>query len=110
LVGRGPYAEQESLTKDKSKYGSLATRDYDFSDCDAPTPSYRAYPFDYPGKKFSMHSGQSEADVAVLNNSLVCAGNARTGSAKQKVMNSEEDYDAIKARRNAYEEALFKVR
>jgi hypothetical protein len=57
-----------------------------------------------------MHSGQSEADVAVLNNSLVCAGNARTGSAKQKVMNSEEDYDAIKARRNAYEEALFKVR
>lgn len=109
LVGRGPYAEQESVSKDKSKYGSVAAKDHDFSQSERPTPSYRTYPPDYPYNQFFAHSGQTEADASVLNNVVVCVGPERTGSSKQKLFNSPEDYDGVKARRNAYEDAMFKV-
>lgn len=109
LVGRGPYAEQESLLKDKSKYGSLPARDFDFSQSEQPTPSYRTFPADYNYNQFFSHSGQSDADASVLNTSVVCVAPERSGISKQKMTYSPEDYDGPKMRRNVYEDALFKV-
>ena len=59
LIGRGPYAEQQRRTKDDSKYGSVPARDYDYSEAEHPTPSYRTLPSDVPKKSFFSHSGQT---------------------------------------------------
>ena len=111
LVGRGPYAEQERVLKDKSKYGSITAREYDYSRCDRPTPSYRTYPPDYPYELFFSHSGQTENDVDVLNADVVSVGSERSSGSigKKRLWQSPEDYDGVKARRNMYEEALFKI-
>jgi paired amphipathic helix protein Sin3a len=107
LIGRGPYADQENALKDKSKYGAVPRREYDYSHCESPTPSYRTIPSDYPQSLFFSHSGQTEADAAVLNSSLFCVVSQR--SSKQRYMLSPEKYDGVRARRNVHEEAMFKV-
>jgi paired amphipathic helix protein Sin3a len=107
LIGRGPYADQENALKDKSKYGSVPRREYDYSHCEHPTPSYRSIPSDYPQSLFFSHSGQTESDAAVLNSSLLCVVPER--NSKQRYMLSPEEYDGVKARRNVHEEAMFKV-
>jgi len=109
LVNRGPYAEQQRALKDRSKYGSVTARDYDYSQCEHPTPSYREYPHDFPYDEFHNHSGQSEMEAAILNNRVVCVGPERTGGSKQRLYLSPEEYDGVKIRRNMYEDALFKV-
>lgn len=107
MIGRGPYANQENALKDKSKYGCLSRRDIDFSHSENPSPSYFTIPSDYPQSLFFSHSGQTEVDAAVLNNSLVCVIPQR--SVKQRYMLSPEEYDGVKARRNVHEEAMFRV-
>lgn len=110
LVERGPYADSLRLKKDMSKYGSITTRLYDFSNCDHPTPSYRTYPSDYPYDLFHFHSGRSLADASVLNDTLICIGHGRTGPrSRARLLHSPEDYNGIKIRRNQYEDALAKV-
>lgn len=111
LVGRGPYAEQERGAKDKSKFGSMTARDFDYSRCDHYSPSYFSYPIECPLDQFMTFSGQSEEEAAVLNNEVVCVGAERgNGSGgKQRILNSPEEYDGVKARRNAYEDAMFKI-
>lgn len=89
--------------KDKSKYGSKRSRDFDFRDVDRPTPSYAPIPRDYPSALFMSHHGQSEEEAKVLNDTLVCVGNKMPGT------ESPEDFDAINIRRNAYEEAMFRI-
>jgi hypothetical protein len=101
LVGRGPYALQQSTMKDRSKYGALSIRMCDFSRSDNPTPSYWTYPSDHPQKKYS-HSGQSKDEGAVLNNVVVCVD-------RDNKRISMEDYDGPKVRKNLYEEIMFKV-
>ena len=103
LVGRGPYADQEMAMKDKSKYGSTRTRDFDFRDCDRPTPSYVTVPADYPASLFVSHTGQTEEDALVLNSKLICVGQ------QMRLSGSPEDYDAVRIRRNVYEEAMFRI-
>lgn len=84
------------------------TRDFDFSHCERPTPSYCTYPTDYPRSLFLSNSGQIEnPDTIVLNNSVVCIGPER--SSRSPLSYSPESYDGVRFRRNAYEEALFKV-
>lgn len=63
LHGRGPYADQKMLEKDRSTYGTLRAQDYDYSGCDQPTPSYRSYPSDYPKEKFFCHPTQSPEEA-----------------------------------------------
>jgi histone deacetylase complex regulatory component SIN3 len=104
LIGRGPYAKQENTIKDKSKYGTKRTKDFDAPDSERPIPSYAAYPSDYPNDLFMQHTGQTEEDLQVLNNATVCIS-----SEKMRNSASPEDYDAIRARRNAYEEAMFRI-
>lgn len=104
LVGRGPYARQESYIKDKSKYGSKRAKDYDFHDCERPTPSYVSYPLDYPTRLFMQHTGKNDQDVQVLNDEMVCVGPEDVPSS-----GSLEDYNAVKVRKNAYEEAMFRI-
>ena len=104
LTGRGPYADQEMSFKDKSKYGSTRCRDFDFRDCDRPTPSYVFYPADYPTSLFMSNSGQTEDDATVLESKLICVG-----AEHMRLSNSPEDYDAVRIRRNAYEEAMFRI-
>jgi paired amphipathic helix protein Sin3a len=104
LVGRGQYADQETSFKDKSKYGSTRSRDFDFRDCDRPTPSYVTHPVDYPTSLFVSNSGQNEGDAKVLNNKLICVG-----AEKMRLSGSPEDYEAVRIRRNAYEEAMFRI-
>ena len=105
LVGRGHFADQENLLKDKSKYGDKQVRDFEFSGCDKPTPSYRSLPSDYPVNLFHSHSGQSGTDASVLNNSVVCVPARRT----HQMVWSPEEYDGPAERNNVYEENLFKV-
>lgn len=110
LVGRGPYAEQESAMKDKSTYGYITVREYDISPGDHPNPSYRHYPQDFPSNEFFTHSGQSEEEALLLNNSLFIIGNQRTSpSTKQRLLYSPEDYDGIKIRKNVYEDTMAKI-
>lgn len=90
--------------KDQSKFGSKRSRDFDFRDCDRPTPSYVTYPKDYPSTRFMAHTGQTEHDAKVLNGELLCVG-----AEKMRLSGSPEDYDASKIRRNAYEEAMFRI-
>jgi histone deacetylase complex regulatory component SIN3 len=93
-----------------SKYGSIPTKNVDFSNCERPTPSYSAYPIDYPYDDLHTHSGKTLADAAVLNDTLVCIGHGRTGPlTKARLLHSPEDYDGIKIRKNEYEDALAKV-
>lgn len=105
LVGRGHYADQANLVKDKSKYGDKQVRDFDFAGCDKPTPSYRSVPSDYPMNLFHSHSGQSGMDASVLNSSFVCVP-ARRGT---RLVWSPDEYDGPSERNNAYEENMFKV-
>jgi paired amphipathic helix protein Sin3a len=105
LIGRGPYADQQAHQKDKSKYGAKRIRDFEFRDPKRPTPSYAEYPKDYPADLFMTHTGQSEEDAQVLNFKLVCIPPADKASNVQ----SPEDYDAVKIRRNMYEEAMFRI-
>lgn len=103
LVGRGHLADQEKLEKDRSKYGALPTREMDFSQCDRPTPSYRAYPPDYPNDLFASHSGQSNLDASVLNERVVCVPDRR------RMIWSPEEFDGPSERHNVYEESMFRV-
>ena len=103
LIGRGPYAQQEAEFKDKSKYGALRTKDFDFTGCEHPTPSYRTYPCDYPQSLFNSHPGQSEMEAAVLNSNVVCVG-TKNGSFR-----TIEDCNGSKRRHNIYEEAMFQI-
>lgn len=110
LIHRGPYAEQERVVKDKSKYGALTTREYDLSQSKLITPSYRTYPPDYPFKDFFTHSGRTEEDAQVLNDKIISIGNERSSpSKKQRLLHSPEDYDGVRIRRNAYEDAMAKI-
>ena len=96
--------------KDKSKYGSLTCREWDTSLCDGASPSYKTYPSDYPYEDFFTHSGQTEGDASVLNTSVVCVRNEKkVSSSKMRLMDSLEEYDGVRTRRNIYEEALAKV-
>jgi paired amphipathic helix protein Sin3a len=95
LIGRGPYADQQCSQKDKSKFGAKRGRDIELSI--RMSPSYSEYPKDYPHDLFMSHTGQSEEDLQVLNSNLVSVGNDKTPIC------------AVKARRNAYEEAMFKI-
>lgn len=90
--------------KCKHKCGSKRTRDYDFSDTENPTPSYYVIPSDFPKALFFSHAGQSDEDRNQLNYDVVCVGASTMPGTE-----SPEDYDAIKIRRNAYEEAMFRI-
>jgi paired amphipathic helix protein Sin3a len=103
LIGRGPYARQEMLFKDKSKYGATPSCEFEMKDGEErPTPSYVTYPPDYPSSLFFNNSGQTDGDTAVLNESLACVGD-------ENKSRSIEDSDAVAKRRNAYEQALFRI-
>ena len=101
LIGRGPYATQEAARTDRSKYGSLRARDMDLVDCEQPTPSYRAYPSDYPSAVFLVHPSRHQLESQMLNDDFVAIPAKRS-----KVTDSLETYDGIKKRHNAYEEAM----
>eukprot|EP00934_Nitzschia_sp_Nitz4_P006570 Nitzschia sp. Nitz4//scaffold106_size73319//51333//55917//NITZ4_005742-RA/size73319-augustus-gene-0.6-mRNA-1//1//CDS//3329532538//6560//frame0 len=104
LVGRGPYADQQNQLKDKTKFGAKRSRDYDYSGSEHPTPSYFSLPSDYPQELFMKYTGKTLRDQQVLNDTMICVGaNNMPGT------ESPEDYDAIKIRRNAYEEAMFRI-
>jgi paired amphipathic helix protein Sin3a len=62
------------------------------------------YPSDYPTSLFISNSGQAEDDATVLNNKLICVGNET-----MPLSGSPEDYEAVRLRRNAYEEAMFRI-
>ena len=104
MISRGPYADQEMNLKNKSKYGAKRSRDFDLRDSERPTPSYAVMPTDYPSTLFFSHTGQTDNDVEVLNDTLVCVG-----AEKMKSSGSPEDYDALKVRKNVYEEAMFRI-
>lgn len=95
LIGRGPYADQQSSQKDKSKYGTKRARDMDLSS--KSSPSYAEYPKDYPSDLFMSHTGQLEEDSQVLNSTLVSDGKDKTSIC------------AVKTRHNAYEDAMFRI-
>jgi histone deacetylase complex regulatory component SIN3 len=123
MVGRGPFAQQEAALKDRSMYGSLRARDFDYSNCTNPTPSYRSYPGDYPYNLFISNPGQSEEDAAVLNSTLLCVDplvdaedddlpTTRKRSReelKRKAAPSIEESDGSKKRHNVYEETMFRI-
>lgn len=103
LHSRGPYADQQMLEKDRSHYGTLRARDFDYTGCEQPTPSYRTYPADYPKEKFFSHPEQSPEDAEVLNSHLICAGNLA------RMIDAKDTYDGVRARHNVYEEALCRI-
>mmetsp|Transcript_29093 Transcript_29093/g.79860 ORF Transcript_29093/g.79860 Transcript_29093/m.79860 type:complete len:698 (+) Transcript_29093:1680-3773(+) len=104
LVGRGAFARQEQLRKDKSKYGSSRVRDMDFLDSSKPTPSYRSYPEDYPVGQFLVHPSQHQSEAQILNDSYMCVASKRS-----RITDSLEAYDGIKKRHNTYEETMARV-
>jgi len=119
LIGRGPYAKQEILSKHKTKYGMKRARDYDLRDAEFPTPSYATCPSDYPADLFFQHTGQTDEDREVLNHTVFCPYRSRdvdldeNGSKKEskdsKASESPENFDITRVRKNAYEEAMFRI-
>ncbi|CAJ1934324.1 unnamed protein product [Cylindrotheca closterium] len=116
LIGRGPYAKQEILAKHKAKYGMKRARDYDLRDAEFPTTSYATYPSDYPAELFIQHTGQTDQDREVLNDTVFCpyrsvdADLDDNGSKKDsKALESPENFDISRVRKNAYEEAMFRI-
>lgn len=130
LIGRGPYADQQNALKDKSKYGALRIRDFDWNNSTTTqvSPSYCTYPSDYPQALFLSHPGQTQGDVSVLNSELVCVAgistmkdeNASASSRtknnrnvkqqnKRKFCPSIEESDGSKYRCNTYEEMMFRI-
>lgn len=105
LIGRGPYASQQSRQKDKSRYGGKRTREFDFKDARRPTPSYVEYPKDYPVGLFLTHTGQTDEDSKAQNHTLFCVG----PEVQKSSTGSPEDYDAVRIRRNVYEDVMFKI-
>ena len=129
LIGRGPYADQQNALKDKSKYGALRIRDFDWNNATTTqvSPSYCTYPSDYPHALFLSHPGQTQSDVSVLNSKLVCVAgittmkDENTGASriknnrnmkqqsKRKFCPSIEESDGSKHRCNTYEEMMFRI-
>jgi paired amphipathic helix protein Sin3a len=103
LHGRGSYADQKTLEKDRSAYGTLRTRDFDFEGCEEPTPSYKSYPSDYPKDTFLTHPEQSADEAALLNKELVCVGSLF------RMQDSKDAYEGLRGRYNVYEEALCRI-
>ena len=103
LHGRGPYAAQQMLEKDRSSYGTLRAIDFDYDGCDHPTPSYRSYPEDYPKQKFFSHPEQSPEEAELLNSELICVGSLA------RMIDSKDTFDGVRARHNIYEEALCRI-
>mmetsp|Transcript_54447 Transcript_54447/g.157450 ORF Transcript_54447/g.157450 Transcript_54447/m.157450 type:complete len:1191 (-) Transcript_54447:32-3604(-) len=103
LVGRGPYADQQTNLKCKHKCGSKRIRDIDFDDEERPTPSYQFLPSDFSKSLFFAHAGKTDSDAKVLNDDLVIVGSSDPGT------ETPEDYDAVKIRRNIYEEVMFRI-
>lgn len=108
LVGRGPFATQESTKRFKGKYGSYPIKEYDLGEASGKlSPSYWTYPSDFVFDKFS---GETEKDKAALNYGCFCMAQEYSKEGKgEKYFNSPEDYDGIKVRRNVYEEVLSRV-
>ena len=103
MISRGPYADQEMNLKNKSKYGAKRARDFDLRDSERPTPSYAQIPSDYPANLFFSHTGQIDKDLEVLNDKMLSVGAEKTKTG------SPEDYDAVRIRKNLYEEAMFRI-
>jgi len=91
--------------KCKHKGGTKRTRNFDFGDSERVTPSYHVLPGDFSKDVFYRHSGQSGEEGNVLNSDLVCVPPFN----RMDTSNSPEDYDGAKMRRNAYEEAMFRI-
>lgn len=106
MIGRGPLAEQDTSYKRKSKYGGSNSRDFDYTGCEAPTPSYRSYPSDYPHSLFVTNPGQTDADHSVLNSKLLCVGTERRNERPFRLL---EAYDGVRIRQNRYEEEMFAI-
>lgn len=128
IIGRGPYAEQQTVLKNKSKYGACPTRDFDFSNvgnCDveekedlqqAPldlTPSYRRYPKDYPHTLFIANPGQFDDERSILNDSVLCVAAAlceeELDPAVAARLTSPEEYDGVRLRHNDYEDIMTRI-
>jgi histone deacetylase complex regulatory component SIN3 len=132
LIGRGPYADQQVMLKDKSKFGSLRIRDFDLHSTTQVSPSYFTYPNDYPHSLFLSYPGQTAQDESVLNSKVICVhsnsnedfvdggGSTRstTGNGKhhrvqngtkRKYCPSIEESDGSKQRCNVYEEMMFRI-
>jgi paired amphipathic helix protein Sin3a len=121
MIHRGPYANQESALKDRSSYGALRVRDFDFTNCDRPTPSYCLFPDDYPDLIFLSHPGQSEDDASVLNKELVCMDSniheyferdvprKRSRETRKRLAPGIEESDGARKRHNCYEDVLFRI-
>lgn len=113
LVGRGPFATQEQTKKFRSKYGAYPIQYYDLADdADAGggknlTVCYWTYPKDYAPTKSSAHGDQN----ALLNCACFCISRdwADRDTKGECLPRSPEEYDGIKARRNAHEEVLARV-
>jgi paired amphipathic helix protein Sin3a len=105
MNGRGKYAVQQSALKDKSKYGSVRTFDFDLSNCDNHTPCYYSYPSDYPHSMLMSHAGQTKWEKQVLNETVLCVGKIKG----ERNIHSIEAYDGIAERHNAYEEAMMRI-
>jgi len=93
LIGRGPYAKQVNAAKDKTKFGIKRARDFDFRGAEFATPSYAPYPSEYPADLFMQHTGQSDQDREVLNDTVICA----------------YAHLCTRGRKNLYEEAMFRI-
>lgn len=101
MFNHGYYSAQLERNNKKSPYGSVALHKMDYDEHKRLTPSYWEYPAYYPMVEFMKHSGQSQEDFAVLNNTLLCV------NVRGQV--SEESYDGIKARMNVYEQAMMRI-
>jgi len=107
LVGRGPYADQETTMKDRSKYGAIRPQEFDYSSSETPTPSYRTFPSDYPQTLFISNPGQSDYDASVLNHDIYCVGPEK--GSKKRMTRSLEEYDGVRMRHNVCEDTLLSV-
>jgi Paired amphipathic helix repeat/Sin3 family co-repressor len=109
LIRRGPYARQESLIKDRSKYGTLRARDFDYGNCENPTPSYWSYPADYPKHLFLSHPGQTSDDVKVLDEKFLCVSRLFDDNDELRPLPSIEDSLGSRTRHNVCEAMMFRI-
>jgi paired amphipathic helix protein Sin3a len=103
LYSRGAYAEQRLMEIYRTKFGTMRTRDFDFTDCETPTPSYRAYPGSFPKERFWVHPEQSPEEAEILNRDFACVGDM------ERMTDSKDFFDGVRSRHNVYEEALCRV-
>lgn len=95
--------------KERSKYGTVSSRAFDYYKSDHVSPSYFTPPTVYPCDNTWVHSGQTVSDTSVLNDTILCVGSYEAPTKQQRLLHTPSDYLDPKIRKNDFEVTLCRL-